>query len=144
MKAIKKPKQDKQTSVQEMIDTKWKRNAADVAKLSPEDLALLRAKQEAEVAELRAEYQPGKSFFSYVLPDDDDYRVLETLPTAERVEQVGAMRLTAGMIAGISSGIHQGRAMVIVAMHHNSRVVEYTFDLIVDKAGDTVLYEPFM
>ena len=143
-KKIKHDKPTKPVSVQDLIDAKWKRSASDVAMLSPEDLALLRSKQEEEAEELRAEYPPGKSYFSYILPNDDDYRSMTSLPSVELMDLTRAMRLTAGMISCISHGSHHGRSMIIVAMHHNSRVVEYTFDLVVDKAGDLTLYEPFM
>lgn len=143
-KKVKYAASPKPVSVQAMIASTWKRRPADIALLSPDDLALLRAKQEEEAEELRAEYPSGKSYFSYILPYDDDYRLMTSLPSVEFIDQVEAMRLTAGMISGISHEGRAGRSMVIVAMHHNSRVVEYTFDLVVDKAGNTVLYEPFM
>jgi hypothetical protein len=128
-----------------LMEHKFHRTTANIARLSPSDLLLLREQQEKEAAELRAIFPVGKTLFAFArYSDDDPYTVLPELPPVQVVNQLNAMRLTAGLIAGMHIDRAHGHSLVIVAMHHNSRVVEFTFDLVVDKVGNTELYSPFM
>lgn len=134
----------KAVEIHDLIRERFYRSPENIAKLSPEHVVLLREQQEREAVKLREEFPPGKTHFSYILPNDEDYRVLDALPDLAEINKLGALRLTAGMLAGFSHGDVYGRSMVLVALHHNSRVVEYTVDLVVDKVGNTTVYEPFM
>lgn len=123
-----------------MLNNKYDRTKANIASLNLTELETLRVRQEEEAEEMRKAYPPGRRYFSYILPNDEDYRMLDALPTAEQMDELKAMRLTGGMLGFMTNG----RALIPVAMHHNSRVVEFEFDLVVNKVGDTELYEPFM
>lgn len=128
-----------------LIAHPFHRTTANIARLSSTELVLLREQQEKEAAELRTIFPVGQKLFAFArYSDDDPYTVLHELPPVQVVDQLKAMRLTAGLIAGMHVDNNHGRSMVIVAMHHDSRVVEFTFDLVVDKVGNTELYSPFM
>ena len=131
-------------TIHDLIANKYHRTKPNIAALNPEELLMLREQQETEAVELRKIYPPGKRYFSYILRDDDDYRVLDSLPDEASIANLGAMRLAAGMLANISHSPLFGRCIIPVAMHYNSRVVEFEVDLMVNSVGDTVLYEPFM
>jgi hypothetical protein len=88
-------------------------------------------KEEAEARHKEERYQallvrcpPDKSFYSYSVPSDRNWRRVEELPSVEHLEQVGAEQWTGGMI-GAAAGFIE--SFVVTGMHHDSRVLEFKY-----------------
>lgn len=73
---------------------------------------------------MQEKFPPNKRFFSWTNKDEDKWNRYEELPTVESVASKNAMRWTNGMIGAASSKLG---SFVLVAIHHESRVIEFEY-----------------
>lgn len=97
-----------------------------------------RVKEIAEHNEWMLKNRPeGHKFYSYALKNDEQWRILSSLPSEEFInQQKNAMRWGTRMIyVGL-------KGAVITGMFYNSRVVEFEYVHVIDSDGKITLYDP--